>query len=269
MGLTPLFTIITPSFQAAAKLGPTVDSVLSQPRSLFEYLVIDGGSTDGTGKLLEGYGTQVAWTSGPDRGIYDAMNKGITRARGRFLYFLGAGDLLRPDILEAVAARLPLGGAGPIGPTFFYGDVYWVGIGTRYAGRWDPRRFSRGCLCHQAIFYERTIFDLLGLYDTRYPLAADYVLNIRCFGDRRIHKVYADLIIADYEGGGLSTTANDPQFFCDAPGLMRRHLGWQAYLLRRAEMLTPPRLQRLRHRLLVGAKGVTEAARRRARGGTP
>ena len=257
MNQTPLFTVITPSFGAGEKLRRTLDSVLAQKRGLFECWVIDGGSDDGSTALLEGYGPQVQWVSEPDGGIYDAMNKGIARAKGRFLYFLGAGDTLRPDALEAVAALLP-----PDGQTFFYGSVYWVEIGEKYAGRWSPRRFSRGCLCHQAIFYERTIFDLLGLYDLRYPLAADYVLNVRCFGDRRIRKVYADLIVADYEGGGVSTTADDPQFFRDAPGLMRRHLGWGTYLLRRAEMLTPPAAQRLRHRLLLGVK----AARRRAAG---
>lgn len=252
----PLFTIITPSFQAASKLAATVDSVLAQKRNLFEYLVIDGGSTDDTDALLEGYGASIQWVSEPDLGIYDAMNKGITRARGRFLYFLGAGDLLRPNVLEKIAAQLPAAGA-----TFFYGNVFWVEIGETYAGHWKPARFSRACLCHQSIFYERTIFDLLGAYDLRYPISADYVLNIQCFGDRRIRKIYFDLVIADYEGAGLSTTAGDAQFFRDAPHLLRRHLGWGAYILRLTEMQTSPSMQRLRHRLIVSAKAALKKLR--------
>lgn len=259
----PLFSIITPSFQAAGKLKATIDSVLGQTQGLFEYFVIDGGSTDGTQEMLKGY-PKVQWTSEPDRGIYDAMNKGITKAKGRFLYFLGAGDTLRPGILAEIAALLPKEPAPEDAPLFFYGNVYWVEIGEVYAGPWNPKRFSRGCLCHQAIFHDRRIFDLLGRYDIRYPLAADWALNIQCFGDRRIRKQYADLVIADYEGGGVSTTANDPQFFRDAPALLRHHLGWSTFLLRRAEMLTPPSVQRLRYRLLVSLKALQRRARRGA-----
>ena len=260
----PLFTIITPSFQAAGKLEATLASVLAQPAELFEFLVIDGGSTDGTVHMLRRQDARVQWVSEPDSGIYDAMNKGIARARGRFLYFLGAGDTLRPGILAEVAARLPPAARPGVRPLFFYGNVFWTGIGV-YAGHWQPARFSRGCLCHQAVFYEKTIFEWLGSYDTRYPLAADYVLNIQIFGDAGIEKRYADLIIADYEGGGRSATADDPQFFRDAPALLRRHLGWKTYLLRRAEMLTTPSAQRLRFRLLTAWKSLRQRTHKAAR----
>src|SRR5438046_5531669 len=84
----PLISVITPTFNSGAKIAATVASVLSQGKGLYEFLVIDGGSTDDTLVHLRAQGTALRYVSEPDDGIYDAMNKGIRLSSGKFLYFL-------------------------------------------------------------------------------------------------------------------------------------------------------------------------------------
>ena len=194
------FSVVTPTFNSGAKLEATINSVLAQNKKLFEYILIDGGSTDGTLEMLRKYGRQIKWISEPDSGVYDAMNKGIAKAKGEYLYFLGAGDLLKANIFERVDQII---GDEPL--TFVYGNVNWVGREVIYFGEFDADMLAKSNICHQSIFYERTIFDLIGKYDLRYPKLADYAFNLKCFADERIRKLYIAEIIADYEGGGLST----------------------------------------------------------------
>jgi len=88
------FSVITPTLNPGPKLEATINSVLSQNQKLFEYIIVDGGSTDETLNVIRKYGKRIKWVSKKDRGVYDAMNKGIKMARGDYLYFLGAGDHL-------------------------------------------------------------------------------------------------------------------------------------------------------------------------------
>jgi glycosyltransferase involved in cell wall biosynthesis len=230
---TPLISIITPTFQAAAKLESTFASVFVQDSRLYEYLVIDGGSTDGTLALLRRSEDRIRWISEPDLGVYDAMNKGIALSRGRYLYFLGAGDLLQPDVLAAVAAHLPAHDRGvvygnfkvPHDETVYYGDVGRLWLYLVYD------------LCHQSIFYGREVFTLHGPYNLKYPIRADYELNLMAFNDRRIEVRYIDLVIAEFERGGLSQLFVDEAFTKDFPEIFCRGLGWPALI---GKILAPP-----------------------------
>jgi hypothetical protein len=153
------------------------------------------------------------------------MNKGVGMARGQFLLFLGAGDILRAGIL-AEAARL-IEGLSAKKPRFIYGDVLRIShAGRQYQGRFYAARFSRENICHQGIFYEKSIFDLLGDYDLKYPVYSDWAFNMRCFGDPRITKYYWHRVIADFEAGGLSDRVEDKPFALDHLKLLRRDLGW-------------------------------------------
>ena len=216
---SPLISVITTTFNSGAKIAATVASVLSQKKELYEFLVIDGGSTDGTLEHLCAQGSALRWFSEPDEGIYDAMNKGIRLTSGEFLYFLGAGDRLLPGVLEAVAAeirKLPSQGQTSR-PTLLYGNVDLSDYNRPYDGRFNRFKLLRRNICHQAIFYQRSVFDRLGFYNTKYRSLADWEFNIRCFNDQNIRKRYIPLRIADYEGGGKSITAPDPAFYADFP----------------------------------------------------
>ena len=215
----PLISVITTTFNSGEKIAATVASVLSQQEGLYEFLVIDGGSTDDTLVHLRAQGPALRYLSEPDKGIYDAMNKGIRLTSGEFLYFLGAGDRLLPGMLEAVAAEITkLHGQGRISqPTLLYGNVKSSHDSRPYDGRFDRFKLLRRNICHQAIFYQRSVFERLGFYNTKYRLLADWEFNIRCFNDRGIRKRYIPLQIADYEGGGKSITTSDLAFYADFP----------------------------------------------------
>lgn len=251
----PLFSVIVPVFNRAAGLQKTLDSVLSQDPALFECIVQDGGSTDGTVAVLESLGDRVRWASEPDAGVYDAMNRAMGRATGEFLYFLGAGDTLRPGILETVAAVLP---RGPL--TYFYGNVFSEAHGRVYNGRYGRWKISRINVCHQAVFCHRGLFERLGPFDTRYQIMADHVWNVKAFGDPRVRKTYSDLVIADYAAGGLSHYTPDPQLLADRLSLIRANLGPGVYAVNRLASLLPSGLKEARFRAF---QKLREAVRRR------
>ena len=237
----PLISVITPTFNSGAKIAATVASVLSQQKGLYEFLVIDGGSTDDTLAHLRAQGPALRYLSEPDEGIYDAMNKGIGLTSGKFLYFLGAGDRLLPGVLEAVAAEIrKLPGQGQTSrPTLLYGNVDWSSYSRPYDGRFNRSKLLRRNICHQAIFYQRSVFERLGFYNTKYRSLADWEFNIRCFNDRGIRKRYIPLRIADYEGAGKSITTPDLAFYADFPRI--------ASLMHLEFLLSDPRAEQERN----------------------
>lgn len=252
----PLFSIIIPTFNARDDLQRSLDSVFVQDDADYEIWVIDGASTDGTRELLESYGDCVRWLSESDSGVYDAMNKGIERASGDWLYFLGAGDLLRLDVLCEIAphARELADESGGVA-ALIYGDVWLCEEQQRFGGSFPPARLRSWNPSHQAIFTSRAVFEKLGGYETRYLTAADYAFNLACWGEEAIVKKYVPLVIADYKGGGLSVTRPDVAFERDKLGLIRRHLGARAYWLRRLESAMPTPLKQLRLAVLRRLRG--------------
>jgi glycosyltransferase involved in cell wall biosynthesis len=219
------FSIITPSYNAGCKLEATIQSVLSQKEELFEYIIIDSCSTDGTLNIIRKYAGRVKYLSEPDRGVYDAMNKGIQIARGDYLYFLGAGDLLRNNVLERVDRVIPRHGRN-----LLYGNVHLMSGERISSGEFNKRKLARGNICHQAIFYQRTVFELIGDYDLRYSLLADYDFNLKCFSQKGIDKIYVGYVIADYEGNGASSHEG-PALMNERLSILRKHFGYKHILL--------------------------------------
>lgn len=224
-----LLSIITVTYNAGEKTAATLESVIHQDQSLFDYHIVDGGSSDQTLEVIRGSAPDADVVSEPDAGVYDAINKGIARSRGRFLYFLGAGDTLRPGILARVAERI----ANSPPNSIVYGNVHWVSRQRLYDGIFSKSDITTHCICHQAMFIDRSVFELLGLYDRRYPISADWHFNIRCFSDPRVHVEYIDEVIADYEGGGISDTGHDARFQADLPELIGHSFGTRYALLLR------------------------------------
>jgi glycosyltransferase involved in cell wall biosynthesis len=239
-----------PTYNCGPKVEETIKSVLSQKDGLYEYIIIDGGSTDSTLEVIKKYGDQIKVISESDQGIYDAFNKGIAMATGKYLYFLGAGDLLRRDILEQLENIVPDDKL-----VFVYGAVYFPAQGAHQRGEVGKSKFRFRNISHQAIFYERTIFEVIGKYDLRYKYFADYVFNMKCFNNRRVKKMYVGHVIVDYERGGLSETQDDIHFRRDFPRLVRKYLGPRQYVLLklhsiRTRLLIRTRLRRYVRKLL-------------------
>lgn len=248
-----LFSVIIPSYNCGPKLAATIESVLSQTAGLYELIVVDGGSTDGTLDVIRKFEGRLKYVSEPDRGLYDAMNKGVAMSVGKYVFILGGGDRLRDGALGHVAKLLP------DEPSFVYGDAYLERHGVLMGGVAEMKDFITTNICQQAIFYERTIFEMLGGFDLRYKVYADWAFNMKCFADPRLRKVYLGTIVADFEGWGISDTQTDTHFVRDFPTLIRKYVGLGHYLRYRIYHARVS-FYRFRHGL---AGYVKETARRR------
>lgn len=218
-----LFSVVIPSYNCGPKLEATIESVLSQQSGLYELVVVDGGSTDETLDVIRKFEGRLRYVSEADRGVYDAMNKGVAMSAGRYVFILGGGDRLRDGALSRVARLLP------DAPSFAYGDAYLERHGVMMGGVIRKTDFIRTNICQQAIFYERTVFEMLGGFDLKYNVFADWAFNMKCFADARLRKVYLGLVVADFEGWGISDTQADAHFVEDFPTLIRKYVGASHY----------------------------------------
>lgn len=166
-------SIVTVNLNNRDGLQKTIDSVICQTFHDLEWIVIDGGSTDGSRELIEQYSDHFAyWVSEPDKGIYNAMNKGIRVTHGDYLLFLNSGDWLYKDnVLESVFLNNPT-------EDFVYcddGGSKGVIADGGSPSVIDFRFLYTYTICHQTIFHNRRVFDA-GLYDERYKIVADWKL---------------------------------------------------------------------------------------------
>jgi glycosyltransferase involved in cell wall biosynthesis len=205
--LQPQFSIVVPTLNVASVVEGCLASIVRQSFGDFEVVVMDGGSTDRTLDVVADFkdslGARLSVYTEKDSGIYDAMNRGVTRAHGEWLFFLGADDRFHSkDSLVQVASFIRENSASH----FVYGDVILRSTSARYGGVFDldALLFKRN-ICHQAIFYRRELFATLGPYNIRYRIWADWDFNIRCFMNPALVARHMDVIVADYnDAGGLS-----------------------------------------------------------------
>lgn len=199
-----VFSIIIPSYNCENLIEQTLKSVIQQDNSLYECIVVDGLSEDNTINILKQYSNlyeNIRYISEKDNGIYDAMNKGIDLARGQYLYFIGAGDRLFDDVLKRINANIN-------SEDIIYGNTY-----MEFEKKMQGRRVKKSdliyeMLCHQGIFYNRNVFDLIGKYEEKYRVVADNILNKKIFANDTLVKKYVDIDIANYLGGGVSQQIN-------------------------------------------------------------
>lgn len=171
--MKPIITIITVCYNSALLIEETIISILNQINSSIEYIVIDGASTDQTSSILEKYNDKVNLIiSEPDDGIYDAMNKGIKHAKGDYLLFINAGDLLCDNSLEMIISNIVEGV-----DVYYYG-YFNMAVVKRKKLLFDGPRCSDLTreipTCHNAMLISNKAFDKYGLYDTAYKYSADY-----------------------------------------------------------------------------------------------
>lgn len=216
----PLITIVTVSYNAASTIERTILSVVHQTYSDVQYIVIDGGSTDGTIDIVKKYSNRISyWVSEPDDGIYDAMNKSISFVKGDWILFLGADDMLHSEsMIELVSQYFTNKTA------IYYGNVLFQPSKLLYGGVYDQLTIIKKNICHQAIFYPKSVFDKYH-YDTKYKIYADYNLNIICFGDSSFTFQYIDFVIAEFYELGASGTFKDEAFKKDFRKIISRNIG--------------------------------------------
>lgn len=229
-----LFSVITITYNAAKVLPPTLHSIAEQTFADFEFLLIDGASTDATLRLAELAPIALKRLySSPDKGLYDAMNKGLQLAQGDYVIFLNAGDrFASPHTLRDYADAIL---SAPTRPGMVYGQTLLVDFDGKIIG---PRHhtapeqlsaadFLRGMLvCHQAMAVRR---DIAPLYDLNYRFSADFDWSIKVL-QRSPLNVYTGNVTALYLHEGL-TTQNHRKSLLERFRIMAHHYGLLPTLL--------------------------------------
>ena len=241
-------TYVTITYNAASVLQRTLDSVLAQDYPHITHLIIDGASTDGTLGMVNAYikrsnaadnGHRIQVTSEPDKGIYDAMNKGIRSLDGDYVCFLNAGDFLpAPDIASRIVAQVE---HSPVAPAVLYGDTDIVdgeGRFLRHRRLAPPERlswksFRHGMLvCHQA-FYARTDLAIATPFDQsfRYSADVDWCIRImKAAQEENAPLLNLHTVVANYTEEG-QTTLHHRESLLERYRVMERHYGRVSTLL--------------------------------------
>lgn len=205
---------ITITFNSGKHIEDTIRSVLSQTYQNFEYLIIDGGSTDGTLDIVRRYEPlfdgRMRWISEKDNGLYDALNKGIRMATGKVVGIIHSDDFFnRNDIFEKVNGAFESHNTQAI-----YGDVRYVmpsdiNKTVRYysSKNWKPWMFRYGFMpAHPSFYARRECFDTLGFYHQDYYIAGDYELLVRFLFSNSISATYIPIAFLSMRLGGRSTS---------------------------------------------------------------
>lgn len=224
----PIVTIVTIVLNDEAGIAGTIESVVGQTFPDFEYIVLDGGSKDGTVERIKLYEAKIArWLSEADRGIYDAMNKGAAIASGEWILYLNSGDRFHsPDVLSKV-----FNGPEKLdGFDLLYGDVavdYGGFVKNRTAGSlnklWQRMQFS-----HQSLFTRRQLL-LENPFNTDQKIAGDYEFIIRSYSEGRLFK-YVPLTISLVSTGGVSDVRRI-QAINARKGVVSKYMHKRGYLI--------------------------------------
>lgn len=199
------FSIITVCWNSEKMLPKSMASLASQSFRDYEWVVVDGGSTDETLNIVNSFdAAPVNLLSEPDKGIYDAMNKGVKMAKGEILFFLNSDDSLHDErVLEDVSNWF----ASQPDTAFLFGDVVNIkrdGLWLRDFEHVTKRNIIEEGICHQAIFASRLLFDKVGEFDRSFKLNADYDWIIRVFRSN-VQCAYMKRRMAFFRDGGASS----------------------------------------------------------------
>lgn len=201
----PKISVITVVYNDVENIGGTIKSVVNQTYKNFEYIVIDGNSDDGTVDVIKKYDKEITfWVSEKDKGIYDAMNKGIKKSKGDLLYFLNSNDFFfNNSVLQDIVKKY----LGKDKPDILHGRLFFKYNDSLKRDTFSEKlipeeRLPNGSsLYHQAAFIKKQTFDVLGLYDTNYAIAGDYEFFCRCFVNN-LSIVCIDNVITIFNCGG-------------------------------------------------------------------
>lgn len=199
----PLLSVITIVYNDVKNIERTMSSVLEQTYPYIEYILIDGNSSDGTKEIIQKYSDRVSWKSEPDKGIYDAMNKGIAMAKGEYLLFMNSGDeIYARDTVEKVFASEPEADIY-YGETEMYNEQ-WQSLGQRRHTaplKFNWKSFKYGMsISHQAIYIRRSLAEP---YNLQYKLSSDIDWIIRAA--KKARKITnTNMYVAKYLVGGMS-----------------------------------------------------------------
>ncbi len=228
MDQAPLVSIVTPCFNAGRFIARTIESVLAQDYPRIEYLAMDGGSTDETLAILQGYGDRVQYVSARDGGAADAINRGFLRSRGSIFGWLNADDTYLPGAVGAAVRALAAAPEAAV----VYGEGLWIDERGAVLGRYptvapyDRSAFERECgLCQPAAFLRREAFAAVGMLDAGLQVAFDYDLWIRLSRQHQFVAIGGTLATSRMHRASKSL-GQKRLMFQENMGILRRHYGY-------------------------------------------
>jgi len=205
----PLVSVVTVVYNGVDTIERTIRGVLGQTWPNIEHIIVDGGSTDGTLDVLRRYEDRIAlWTSGPDEGIFDAMNKGVASCAGEWVGLINADDWYPPGAVERVMREVPL----HPGANIFHGDI-WLEFPNGQHTVKKPKisgfllKYWEMTLNHPSFFVRRSYYDGRP-FDAKLRVRADHLWAVQAFLEDRAGLVYIPEPLAHFTVGGASTTAS-------------------------------------------------------------
>lgn len=211
----PDLSIITINYNNLIGLQKTMQSVFTQDFYGYEYIMIDGGSTDGSKEWIKQFDDKLSYSvCEKDNGVYDAMNKGIAKARGTFLMFLNSGDfLVNQNVLTRLNRYIERGAS-----EIYYGDIQITDMTgqvsvLQYPPELTLNFWKTATINHQASLIKSSLFQEIGKYDTTFSLAADYSFFLKCFYYGK-HFEHVREEVVNYQLNGVSTLNNE-EYKCE------------------------------------------------------
>ena len=216
-------SIITINRNNAAGLEKTLKSVAAQTCKDFEHIIIDGASTDNSVEVIKHYVEstnnpspdthhhQIKWISEPDKGIYNAMNKGIRMASGDYIEILNSGDsLCNEHVVEKMLKALE----DSQYPSLLYGNMIKVAFDGQVIGKsgrveYSLRQYYSSTMNHDCCYIKRSLFDEYGLYDESLKIVSDWKWFLQAIGMGKVKPVYADIDVTLFDANGISETNLD------------------------------------------------------------
>jgi len=203
-------SLITVTYNTAAYVKSCIESVLSQDYADIEYIIVDGASTDGTVEIVKGYGDRIStFVTEPDKGIYDAMNKGLKLATGDLVGILNADDFYpHNQVVSTVVKAFEENDTDTLFADLVYVDAEETDKIVRYfPGKgFHPGQMKRGIMPpHPTYFVKRYLYEQHGLFDTSYKICADFDLMVRLFVKENVSYQYLPEVLVHMRAGGVST----------------------------------------------------------------
>ena len=221
-------SIITPTYNSAATIARTIDSVLEQDYTDLEYIIVDGASTDKTQEIILSYQDKIdiKFISEPDQGIYDAMNKGVKLATGEIVGILNSDDVFdNAKILSKVAESFTgLEVEGIYGDIKYFADD--INKVTRYwfSGYYQEAKLNSGWIIpHPALFLLRSVYDKCGFFRTDFKIAGDYEFILRLLKIYHLNLKYISTVLVRMYDGGVSGSSLEQR----KKGWAELKLAWQ------------------------------------------